>query len=89
MTVFVVVLSWLLIQFMGGTTFIQRDDVFIYWHKFARDRLSSTFDELIINVIIILAPIFIIFSIFLIFDEGIVAGFLKLLIVLFCCGRVI
>jgi len=87
MTVFVVVLSWLLIQFMGGATLIQRDDVFIYWHKFARDRLSSIFDELIILVIIILEPIFIILSILLILGEGIVAGFLTLLIVLFCCGR--
>ena len=51
MTVFVVVLSWLLIQFMGGASIIQRDDIFIYWHRFVLDRFNSIFNEFIILLI--------------------------------------
>lgn len=87
MTVFVVVLSWLLIQFMGGASIIQRDDIFIYWHRFVLDRFNSIFNEFIILLIVILLPILLISLILLIFGEGLVAGFLTLLIVLFSCGR--
>ncbi len=87
MLVFVVVLSWLLIQFMGGASVIQRDNIFIHWYRFALDRFNSIFSETTILLIVLLLPIFLISLILLIFGNGLIGGTLTLFIVLFSCGR--